>query len=455
MARRQLSFWRKFSYGFGDTSNTVSYTVTSLLFLFFLTDVAHLNPALAGVVLLAGKFWDAVTDPLTGYVSDHLRTRIGRRRPFFVGAALPFALTFVLMWIVPRQLSQGVLFAYYVLVYSLHITFFTAYAVPYQALAAELTSDYDERTALNSFRMFFSIVLGLVAAVLPRAIIERFVSVPRGYVAMAWTAAIIILVPPLVVFVSTRERPLAAAHRGTRSGFLAEVRQVLANKPYRAALFMYLFTWMGVDVVSAVFLYYTTYVVHMEAQTSLLFAILFITAALFLPFWVWASERLGKKKAYIAGTSFVVCVLGVIAIMPVPSPWEVYALLVLAGVGISSSHVLPSAIIPDCIELDELESGTRREGMYYGFSTFLQKLASAGAIALVGVMLSAGGYVAGAVQSPRSVMTIRLLIGGFSGAIFLAGIGAMLFYPITRERYQDIQRRLAARKAVASAATEP
>jgi GPH family glycoside/pentoside/hexuronide:cation symporter len=451
--RQRLSFWQKFFYGFGDTSNTVSYTITSLLFLFFLTDVAHLNPALAGVVLLAGKFWDAVTDPLTGYISDHLRTPLGRRRPFFIAAALPFALTFVLMWIVPQQLSQGGLFVYYVFAYSLHITFFTAYAVPYQALAAELTGDYDERTALNSFRMFFSIVLGLVAAVLPRAIVERFVSAPRGYVAMAWAAAAIIVVPPLVVFVATREPPLAAVGRRARDSFMAEVRQVLANKPYRAALLMYLFTWMGVDVVSAVFLYYATYVVHMETQSSLLFAILFITAVLFLPFWVWASGRLGKKTAYIAGTAFVVCVLAVIAAVPVPSPWVVYTLLFLAGIGISSSHVLPSAIIPDCIELDELESGTRREGMYYGFSTFLQKLASAGAIAVVGVILSLGGYVAGAVQSPRSVLTIRLLVGGFSGFIFLGGIVSMLFYPITRERYQDIQRQLAERKAAASPET--
>ena len=241
--RQRLSFWQKFFYGFGDTSNTVSYTVTSLLFLFFLTDVAHLNPALAGVVLLAGKFWDAVTDPLTGYVSDHLHTPLGRRRPFFVGAALPFALTFVLMWVVPQRLSQGGLFVYYAFAYSLHITFFTAYAVPYQALAAELTGDYDERTALNSFRMFFSIVLGLVAAVVPRAIVERFVSAPRGYVAMAWVVAAIIVVPPLVVFVTTREPPLAAVGRRARDSFIAEVRQVLANKPYRSALLMYLFTW--------------------------------------------------------------------------------------------------------------------------------------------------------------------------------------------------------------------
>jgi GPH family glycoside/pentoside/hexuronide:cation symporter len=301
--------------------------------------------------------------------------------------------------------------------------------------------------------MFFSIVLGLVAAVVPRAIVERFVSAPRGYVAMAWVAAAIIVVPPLVVFVTTREPPLAAVGRRARDSFIAEVRQVLANKPYRSALLMYLFTWMGVDVVSAVFLYYATYVVHMEAQSSLLFAILFVTAVLFLPFWVWASGRLGKKTAYIAGTAFVVCVLAVIAAVPVPGPWVVYSLLFLAGIGISSSHVLPSAIIPDCIELDELESGTRREGMYYGFSTFLQKLASAGAIALVGVMLSVGGYVAGAVQSPRSVLTIRLLVGGFSGLIFLGGIVAMLFYPITRERYQDIQRQLAERRAAAPPGT--
>ena len=444
---QRLSFWQKLFYGSGDISNAASYAITSFLFLFFLTDVAHLNPALAGVVLLAGKCWDAVTDPLMGYVSDHVHTRLGRRRPFFIGAALPFALTFVLMWIVPQHLSQWGLFAYYVFTYSLHIAFFTAYAVPYQALAAELTGDYDERTALNSFRMFFSIVLGLVAAVLPRTFVERFVSAPRGYVAMAWAVAAIIVVPPFVVFATTRESPLPAAERTARGGFVAEVRQVLANKPYRAALLMYLFTWMGVDVLSAVFLYYAIYVVRMEAQSSLLFAILFIAAVLFLPFWVWVSGRVGKKKTYIVGTGFVVCILAVIAAVPAPGPWVVYTLLFLAGIGISSSHVLPSAIIPDCIELDELESGVRREGLYHGFSTFLQKLASAGAIAFVGELLSMGGYVAGAVQSPRSVLMIRLVTGGLSGLIFLGGIVAMLFYPITREWHQDIQRQLAERKA--------
>ena len=146
--RERLSWRTKAAYAIGDLGNSVGPgTVIPFWYLYFLTDIAKLDPALAGLSLLIGKIWDAVNDPLVGILSDRTRTRWGRRRPYFLFGAIPYGVTFALLWNVPPIQNQLLLCLYFAVMYILFDTTFTVVSCPYVALTPELTLDHDERTS--------------------------------------------------------------------------------------------------------------------------------------------------------------------------------------------------------------------------------------------------------------------------------------------------------------------
>jgi GPH family glycoside/pentoside/hexuronide:cation symporter len=155
--QHKLSRRAKWIYDSGDIAFSLTNTILAVYFAIFLTDVVGLSPGLAAIAIFIGRSWDYINDPLMGHLSDRTRSRWGRRRPFLIFGALPFAASFILLWIHPPWENQILLAGYYALAYVLFDAAFTMINMPYSALTPELTADYDERTSLTSHRMFFSI----------------------------------------------------------------------------------------------------------------------------------------------------------------------------------------------------------------------------------------------------------------------------------------------------------
>jgi len=158
-ANRPVGFGTLVAYGLGDIYGGGSFMIVGLLFMFYLTEVVGLSPALAGLVFGIGKVWDAVTDPLMGYISDRTQSRFGRRRVYFLAGIIPIAISFILMWVPLRVHSQGALFAYYSVAYILFATVFTMVMIPYSALAAELSGDYKVRNRLSGAPLLLGLFL--------------------------------------------------------------------------------------------------------------------------------------------------------------------------------------------------------------------------------------------------------------------------------------------------------
>ncbi|MDQ7794775.1 MAG: MFS transporter [bacterium] len=264
-AAEPLPAREKLAYGAGDLGMSIAYTVVVLFFLYYLTDVVGLSPALAGIAVMLGRVWDAVSDPLAGHLSDHTRSRWGRRKPYLLLTAVPFGLSFALLWSVPALPGQAMTFAWVAGVFLAHTTLFTLVGVPYSALTAELTPDYDQRTSLSAYRMAFSIGGGLVAAVIPMALVGAFASVAGGFRVMGFTMGVVCALTPLVVVFGCRT-PAPAVAPPTRMPLGESTRITLANRPFRAMLAVYLLTWAGIDVVSTVLIYFLTYWMGMEAD---------------------------------------------------------------------------------------------------------------------------------------------------------------------------------------------
>ena len=168
----RLSFWTKLVFGAGDWSVSSFGTLRQIFYAIFITDVVGLEPRLASVAALIGIIWDAVNDPLVGVLSDRVKSKWGRRRPFLLWFSIPFGLGFAILWWAPPFENQIALAAFITFAFMLSDTFQTLVVVPLYALTPEVTLDYDERTSLTGFRMFFNLVASLVTAVAAPAIVD-------------------------------------------------------------------------------------------------------------------------------------------------------------------------------------------------------------------------------------------------------------------------------------------
>lgn len=446
-ASERLSRRTKLLYGVGDTGFSLTNTLIGAYFLLFLTDVVGLRPALAGLAIMIGKQWDWINDPIVGHLSDRTRTRWGRRRPFLLFGFVPYGIAFTFMWWRPPIESPGWLAAYYAGAFVLYDTAATFVYMPYFALTPELTRDYDERTSLTTYRMVFSILASLVAFIVPWMIIKAFR--PEN-AARVWVNgaifALISALPLLLTFWGTRER--ADLEAVTQPHLRDSLRAAFKNRPLLYVIGIFLLTWLGLNIVQSVLLYFIRYWMHMESQSDTIFAVIFVTALLMLPLWEWASRRTSKRWAYVGGVAFWAVVQIVLVLLsPDTSFALVLGLAALAGIGVSAAHVLPWAMIPDTVEWDELRTGERHEGMFYSLIMLMQKAATGLALFLVGLALDWAGYLPNVDLQPASALTaIRVMTGPIPALLFCGGIAFAVLFPIGRRSHQRVREELAQRR---------
>ncbi|MBN1140150.1 MAG: MFS transporter [Anaerolineae bacterium] len=454
----RLSFWQKAAYAIGDLGSSVGPgTIIPFWYSIFLTDIVRLDLKLVSLFWLIVTLWDAVNDPLFGFLSDHTRSRWGRRRPYLLFGAVPFGLFFALLWFIPPTQNQVLLFAYYTIAYILYEAAATAIGCPYNALMPELTLDQDERTSLVTYRMAVSIGTGLAAPLLIGLVI--FPMFPArsalAYQTIGLISGLSFIPPLLITFFGTRERaefqsvkplPLRQA-----MGFVAR------NQAFWISLALKILSWMPVTIVSAVFAYYLIYWTGMtEDETSITQGVILAAALLTLPLISWLAKRMEKHHAYMVAAATWVLVM--VAIFPIPqgAKLPIYIVAVLAGLGVASAHVLPNAIGADVMEVDELMSGRRQEGAYSGISVFIDKLARMIILAILPIVLRWARYVQPTDADPfpaqpaSALLALRIFVAIVPAVLLLVSIVIAYFYPLTRARYAEIERQLAERRAKAA-----
>jgi GPH family glycoside/pentoside/hexuronide:cation symporter len=449
--KQTLSFGRKLAFGIGDLGPALVASIQGFFLNAFLLDIAGIRPAAAGIIFLIVKIWDSVNDPIIGRLTDRTNSRWGRRRPWLLFGAIPFGLAWFLQWLVP-DLSPNGLFWYYLIVALLLDTGFTAVNVPYTALTPELTQDYDERTSLNSFRFSFSIMGGLAALVIHSVLIDSFPSVTQGYAISAAVMAGFIVLSNFITFAFTKESHFKEATEGEDPGFIEGVKIALKNRAFLYVVAIYLLSWLCIQFVQANMLLYVRYWVGGEDRFIQLAFALQVSAFVFLLIWSKVSQKWGKQKVYYVGMSFWVAVE--IALFFVqPGQFNLLlGLAILAGVGVSIGYLVPWSMLPDVVELDELETGQRREGIYYGFFVFLQKLGISLGLALSNFALEAAGYInaedlTNLPQQPTAVLTaLRIFVSFVPAVILLISFPIVRRYPITREKHAEILAAIAAKK---------
>ncbi len=440
----------KVAYGLGDLAINIAYTTIGFYFLFFLVNVAGLPAQWAGIIFFISRAWDAITDPLMGMISDRTKSKYGRRRIYFLFGCIPFGIMFMLIWLVLAH-DHLMLFGYYTVIAIFFNTAFTVVAVPYNALMPELSQNYDERTSISGYRMSLSFVGNLVAAVGVSLIVDVVFKgkeqYATSYPVMGVIFGSIIIILIFITFAGTKERVQSETiiHEGLLKTFTA----VLSLREFRILLGMFLFNMIGFDLIQALFIFFLKDVILIsEDMTFVVMGIPLIVAVLSAPLWIFVSNKLDKRRAYIVAAMYFTLSLLLCLIAPVGNLQFVISIGVLAGVGISASQIIPWSMIPDVIEYDEYKNGVRREGAFYGITAFLYKVASASAIAVASAILGIFGYIENStVAQPQSaIFAIRYMMAFAPGFCFLVSVYFVSILPITREGFDEIKRVLEQRR---------
>jgi GPH family glycoside/pentoside/hexuronide:cation symporter len=254
--------------------------------------------------------------------------------------------------------------------------------------------------------------------------------------------------PLLITFAGTREKEEYLQQ--VQPGLRESLKAARNNRPFMFAAGIFLFTWTAIEIIQNMLLFFLKYRMKLEHESDLVAGAIFITALIVIPFWVWASQKTDKRKAYIFGMVFFSSVmLTLIFVDPSLGFNMVLGLAALAGVGVSAVHVLTWAIIPDAVEVDELQSGRRHEGMFYALVSLFKKVASSISIPLSLLVLDWSGFASNAPrQSDSAIWAIRILMGPVPSVLLLAGIVFAIYYPLSRESHAETREKIAARREV-------
>jgi len=465
---RRLALSTKLFYGFGTVSFGVKDNGFSYMLLLFYNQVIGLSATAVGLAIMIAMFVDAFLDPIVGQVSDNWRSRWGRRHPFMYAAALPVAVSYLALWNPPHW-SADHLFVYLTVVAIVIRTFITFYEVPSQALSAELTQDYDERTVLLSYRYFFGWIGGLVVYIValrtllvPDARHPVGQLNPVGYAHYGVLAAVIMFIAILVSAIGTHRhiktfRVPAARHLG----LMGTVREMFATWSHRSFLSLTLsglMFSMALGLAASMNIYFSTYFWEFSANQISVFAT-GIFASAFLALWAapLLSRRFGKRPAAMVLVALSVAtglgpmLLRLVGLMP---PNHSTALVVIifgqaivtTALSIAASTLVTS-MIADVVEDSELKTGRRSEGLFFSASSLVAKAVSGVGIFAASQILSLihfpeaakPGHVSNTVIAHMALVYAPTLV-------ILYGVALILLtgYKITRASHAQTLRLLAA-----------
>ncbi len=453
-------------------AGAVDYIVIVFLLKYY-TDYTGLDARLAGIALLLGKAFDAVSDPVMGYVSDHTRSRWGRRRPWFFAGALPLALSFVALFSASPDWSQAQLFAWLLGSNILFWTGNTMVMVPHAAFASEMTETHEQRISVMGWREGFMTLGLLIGGFVMFAVLERAVEqasqaalaaglsqaaaaeaarVARGeaHGTVGLWFGFYVCALAAVSFFGTSEA--GAARTPPRPSLFGDFLDTLRSKSFRLFTFALVIGQVADGLTASLALYAIEQWWGFDGPHPRFIMIGYIVmATLSIPFWMRVGRHFDKAHLLITGALIGTVSLVAMLFVPILGLGWAYLTFYFSGIGLGGRMVMGMAMVPDIIDEDEERTYTRKDGAYFGMISLLRKLSRSLAIGLSGIGLGLFGYVSGqTAQSPEAIAGIRVmfcLVPAVSAGLTAL---ALLWFPINRARHQatlaELRRRRPARE---------
>jgi oligogalacturonide transporter len=413
-ADRKLRTRNCVAYGLGDLYGGGAFLLVSTFTMYYLVAVVGMNPLLAGLIPGLGKIWDAVSDPLMGYLSDRTSSRFGRRRVWFLAGILPIFLSVSLIWLPVRLSTDLGLFAYYFLAYVFFYTVSTMVLVPYGALSAEMAREFKDRNKLTGFRMLFSMLAALLSGTIPQIIINAFPDQRSGHMVMGLVFGTFFAAPWLITYFGTWDDQAPAPARpdparsappragslrpgspGHQHGFITNFASIFRNRSFRIHIAMYIFAYATMDVLMGWLKFYLADYLGRPGFLTMGLGSILLTQILSIPLYIAIANRRGHASAYRLGLGIMILGMVGMYFQTPDSPTVVLVLnCMVVGLGQSAAVLVPFQLLPFVADVDELITGDKRAGTYAGAMTLIRKLVQGAAVLpLLGLTLSLIGYL--------------------------------------------------------------
>jgi len=439
--------WReKFSYGVADMGFNFYWTNIATFLLIYYTDVFGISAGAAASMMFTIKIINAFTDPMIGAAADRTNTRFGKFRPYLLWMPLPLACAAFLTYTTPN-LAEGGKIAWAYGTYLLMMVCYTAINIPYNALSGVLSADPQERSTVNGLRFIFAFAGStLVTAATPSLV--RWLG--HGDEKLGWQLTMLVwaaLASALFVlsFLNTRERIAPAA--GQRNNVLQDVRDLSQNRPWMALFCLALIIMVTITLRTSSAAYYFKYVVRRPDLMAGFVPAYMVSAALGAAATPLMTRFIDKKKLMMILMSATALLSATFFFVPKDQIALMFGLQIALGLVLGPKSPLAFSMYADTADYNEWRTGRRATAMTFAAATFSQKLGTALAVAVIGSIFTALGYVPNAAQSSGSQQGIVWLMSFIPAAFAALAVAVMFFYNLDSARLAGIQRDLAARKA--------
>jgi GPH family glycoside/pentoside/hexuronide:cation symporter len=423
------------------------YTSTVLVGLYllkFATDVLLIAPALVAAILLLARVWDAVSDPLVGYLSDRTQTRWGRRRPWFAASALPLGLAVVALWSPPSRLEGGALATWFAIAVLFYYSAFTCFRVPHMAMGAELSRGYHDRSRVFGLAEVVE-KLGMLLGAAALYFLERSYD-QRDFAAtlsMGIAVAIVILIWAATSRIRERSEFQGRGAKSPGSAF----RDVLSNPHSRLLVAISFMEQLGFQTVIVLLPYISDYILETPGNSAIYAGSALGAMAASVPLWMILARRVGKKRIWLWSLLAKIPVFAWFFTLQEGDFGALIGGTILFGLLTGAGAVAGPSLKADVVDWDEARTGERKEGAYFATWNFAQKAAAGTAIGIVGSMLALTGYVPNAAQTQEALNGMRMLSSSLP--IVLHAAAALLVYRFSLDEAAHRRARLEADNAKA------
>ncbi|MDX1516557.1 MAG: MFS transporter [Woeseiaceae bacterium] len=471
----RIPLHHKIIYGFGAfTNNLLASAIGGMVIVLNLG--FGMSPALVGLLGSLPRLTDALTDPLMGYISDHTRSRWGRRRPYIFVGAIVAGLIYILLWRLPSDASESFYFWYFLAGSLVFFLAYTIFVTPWVALGYELTPDYHERTRLMGVQNFIGQTPYLIAPwflwIMQNE--RMFDDMREGAAGLALAIGVVVIIMGIQPAIFLRER-FVAGDFGQESdkrtlwenviGFLKGFAMTIKFKPFQKLCIATFLVFNGFITIAAFQFYVIIYYLFAgDVGLGSEFAgyegtVRIASGFLIIPFVIWLGTKIGKRRTFFVATGISIFGYAIKWVCYNPDqPWLILLPAPFISFGFASLFTLMPSMVADVVDADELVSRERREGMYGSIFWWVVKLGQAVALAVGGFLLTATGFDVALEgnQAGQTILLIRLFDILIPIAASAIAIWIIASYSITEERAHQVRLELEQRRGtLGDAAAQP
>lgn len=444
----KVTFRQRMGFGAGGAAETFGELSLPTLAQPIFGITFGLSPLLVGIILTVFRIWDGVADPLMGSISDNARTRWGRRKPFIILGAIGGAFAYAAIFFAPSGASETFTFTYFLITCLIFYTFYTIYAVPYQALGFEATRAGADRVSLMAYRGVFYQVAGItVGWMYALAQLTFFENTVQGIRVIAIATGVMYGVFALLPAFLLKERPVSMAAETEKLPFWPSLRSTMSNRPFQRLVLINVLVIVSSQMVTHLGLYLKIFYVFAgdtkagATVAGIAFTVYQISAIVAVPVMLALSRRFGKSPVLIG--ALMVMIGGTIIKWFAYHPGLAYLIPVAAffiAPGNSAMRTILFAIVGEVIDQDEKEHGTRRDGMFVSVFSWVTKFGYSAAGIFSGAVLVLTGFeqALGGAQNPATFLWMRILFV----VVPLVSIGCALGLLLTAKRPDSGTARL-------------